>query len=631
MPQIKLKSLRRSLERADIKLDREKRVVEFSFSSENPVERWFGKEVLSHEKDAAEFERLNDGANILFNHDWDKPIGVIEKAWMGEDKRGYVRARFAKSAHADEVFGMIEDGVLRNVSFGYQVKEMKREKSTEEGDEYLATKWMPFEVSIVTVPADHTVGIGRDFNQEQEVKIEGDLGKRALEEIAKLTPIAIEKEMPVSITEIKTLEAPTSKGNSMDPIELKKLQDEARQQERERQTQIRSMCEKHQMDSDFTSSLVDGGKSLEEAREAVLSKISTRQAPVSGSADAPQLGLSPKEIKSFHFMNALRALSNPGDRRAQEAASFEREVSDAASKVRGKTSQGFYIPQEVLSFGQSQRDLNKGTAADGGYTVATSLVGFIEMLRKKSVLQRAGATVLNGLVGDIAIPKQTGGATAYWVAESGAPTETKQAFAQVTMTPKTLGAFTDISRKLLIQSSLDVENLVRNDLATVVALAIDLAGLYGSGAANQPLGLKDTTDLNTTDFAAATPTFAEIITMETEVATDNADIGSMKYLVTAAGRGDLKSAEKFSSTGQTIWEAGGTVNGYQTEVSNQITTGDYWFGVWSQLMIGMWSGLDLMVDPYAGATAGTVRVIALQDVDVAVRHAKAFTRGADTI
>lgn len=601
MDRIKVGKLSRTFERAEIKLDKESRSIEFSFSSEAPVERWFGKEILSHERGAVDLSRLNDGANLLFNHDWNIPVGVVEKAWIGDDKRGYVKVRFSKNPKAEEIYNDVNDGVLRNVSFGYQIDDLKRTISDETGDTYTADKWMPFEVSIVTVPADQTVGIGRSAKDDEFTR-----------------EFIFETK--------KTVAAPAAEGAKMTPEEIKaaeaKARAEAQTEERSRIAGINALGEKFDQ-RDLAKQMIESGKSLEEARAIVLEKISVRQAPITGKEG--DIGLSDKEAREFSFLKIANALANPHDMRAQEAASFEREVSLAAQKKLGKSARGFFVPYEIL-----RRDLTKGTNNAGGFTVATNLVSFIELLRNKSVVQRAGATVMNGLVGDIAMPKQTGGATAYWVAESGAATESQAAFGQVAMSPKTLGAFTDISRKLMIQSSLDVENLVRNDLATTVALAIDLAALYGTGSSNQPLGLKSSL-INEVDFAAANPTFAEIVALETAVAADNADIGTLKYVVNATGRGALKTTEKASSTGMFMWEPGNTVNGYACEVSNQVASGDFWFGNWAELMIGFWSGLDLTVDPYTQATSGTVRIVALQDVDVAVRHSESFARGNNTL
>lgn len=599
-----LPQLTRAIQAEGISIDAESRTVEFPFSSELAVERWFGDEVLSHKKDAADLTRLNDGAPLLFNHNMDEIIGVLEKAWIGDDKRGYAQVRFAKTARADEVMSMVNDGILRNVSFGYRISEMV--ESVKDGKStYTATRWEPFEVSLVTVPADHTVGIGRaETDDKRDVTVH-----RIQEESAQPAEITIEEP---------TMTEPTAQ-----PVDVQVVATQAAEAERSRIAAIEALGQRFNA-SDLSRKLISEGVNLDAARAAFLEEIKVDQKPITGKE--ADVGLSDKEVRQFSVLRALNALANPSDKNAWEAAAFEREVSEAGAKAAGKSARGIFVPAEIL---RAKRDLTVGTSTAGGNLVATDLMAdsFIELLRNKSVVQRAGATVMNGLVGNVAFPKQTGAATAYWVAESGAPTESQQTVGQVAMSPKTVGAYTDFSRRLILQSSLDVENMVRRDLAAVIALAIDTAALYGTGSSNQPTGLKLQSGINTKDFAAATPTFAEIVAMESEVAADNADVGTMRYLVNAAMRGGLKSAEKFSSTGQTIWEPGNTVNGYGTEVSNQVASGDVFFGNFADLILGFWSGLDLTVDPYAGATSGTVRVIAMQDVDIAVRNAVSFCYG----
>jgi HK97 family phage major capsid protein len=295
----------------------------------------------------------------------------------------------------------------------------------------------------------------------------------------------------------------------------------------------------------------------------------------------------------------------------------------------------------------SGRDLVVGTPTAGGNLVATDLMSqsFIELLRNKMIVRAAGATVLAGLVGDVAIPRQTGGATAYWVAESGAPTESQQTVDQVALTPKTVGAFTDISRKLLKQSSIDVEMFVRNDLATVLALAIDLAALHGSGASNQPTGIASTSGIGSVvgGTNGLAPAWSHIVDLESEVAIDNADVGALAYITNPKVRGVLKQTEKASGTAQFVWERGSQpLNGYPAFVTNQVASNldkgtsvgvcsAIFYGNWADLLIGMWGGLDVLVDPYTGGTAGTVRVIELQDVDIAVRHAQSFAAMLDAL
>ena len=568
----------------------EDRTYEFPFSSEFPVARYFGNEILSHEANAADLSRLNDGAPLLFNHNPDRVIGVVEGARIdSKGRRGYARVRFSRNPFAQEILSDVKDGVLRNVSFGYSIDKMEDRGS---GD-FVATAWAPYEVSIVSVPADKTVGIGRA-----------------------LTPTEPAASAAPSPDPLPSMESTTP--------DLAVVRAEAAKAERSRIAEISALCDKHNM-GEMGRQLVESGRSIDEARAAVLDKMNIPQESVNMSA--ADLGMTVKEARSFSFLRAINYLSNPTDRSAREAAAFEIEASDAAAAKLGRQSRGITIPQDVL-----RRDLNVGTATAGGNLVETMLDAgsFIDLLRNASALDQAGATVLTGLTGNVAIPRQSGAATAYWVAESGAPTESQQTVDQVSLTPKTVAAYTDYSRRLMIQSSIDVENMVRGDLARVLALKIDLAGLYGTGSNSEPLGLKLTTGIGTENFAAAAPTFEEVVALESDVATANALLGSPVYLMNAAMRGGLKTTKKDAGSGMFIME-GNEVNGYRGVLSNQVAAGDLWFGNFADLIIGYFSGLDIMVDPYSNSTSGTVRVVAMQDVDIAVRHPESFSRGADTL
>jgi len=570
----------------------EDRIYDFPFSSEQPVARYYGNEILSHEKGAADLSRLNDGAPLLFNHNPDRVIGVVERAYIDDEKRrGYARVRFSRNEFAQEVLRDVRDGIIRNVSFGYAIEKME-ERS---GGDFVATSWTPTEVSAVAIPADQTVGFGRSLSDSDP--------------------------KPAASAAITTTPVPEMEDTTPD---MEVVRAEAVEAERSRIAEVTSLCNKHGME-DLGRQLVESGRSINEARAAVLEKLNIKEEPV--NMKAAEIGLTEKESRSFSFLRAINYLANPGDRAAREAASFEIEASEAAANKEGRASRGITIPMDVM-----KRDLNVGTATAGGNLVETELdsANFIDLLRNASALDQAGATVLTGLSGNVNIPRQSGAATAYWVAESGSPTESQPTIDQVSLSPKTCGAFTDFSRKLMIQSSIDVENMVRGELAKVLALEIDRVGLYGSGSSNQPLGLKDTTGVLTEDFAANTPTFSEVVALESDVAGANALLGSPVYLMNSAMRGALKTAEKASNTAQFIY-TDDEVNGYRAVVSNQVASNDLWFGNFSDLIIAYFSGLDLMVDPYTGSTSGTVRVVALQDVDVAARHGASFSRGNNTL
>jgi HK97 family phage major capsid protein len=344
-----------------------------------------------------------------------------------------------------------------------------------------------------------------------------------------------------------------------------------------------------------------------------------------------EIGLNEKEIRQYSVVKLLNYLVNP-NKQSRDAALLEVEASEAVEAKRGLSPQGIYLPPEIEGrhITRAKRDLNVTTGSAGGHAVSTDLMpGIIELLRNRLALRQAGATIVDGLVGDVAFPKQTAAGTAYWIStEGGAPTEGQQTLGQITMTPKTIGAFTDYTRNLRLQSSVDVEAFVRNDLAQILAIGIDLAGLYGSGASGQPTGLDNTTNVGSVAHSTNNaPTWAEIVEMRSAVNQDNADVGSVASITDSTMVGTLMSTTKDSGSGQFIvGDAGNMLMGRPLIESNQVTDGDIWYGVWSQLIMGMWGNLDLMVDPYTASSTGTTRIIALQSVDFGVRYAEAFCK-----
>jgi len=383
----------------------------------------------------------------------------------------------------------------------------------------------------------------------------------------------------------------------------------------------------------------------------------------------PAIGMSAKEVQRYSFVRAIAAAADQATNpRAWKDAQFELECSQAQAEKLGMKPQGFFVPEDVVMARSVQRAYRPGVgwqyqdlradfttgAGVGGDLIATDLLtaSFINLLRNQMMVLRAGARTLAGLTGNVAIPKQTGGATAYWVTEGNAPNESAQVIDQVALTPKTCGAWTDITRKLLKQSSLDVEAFVREDLSRTVALAIDLAALTGVSGNDEPNGVLNTVGIGAvfaggaaidgTNADGAVPVWADIVNLETEVATDNADIGSLAYMTNAVVRGYLKQKPKVAGTdARMIWadDATAPLNGYPAYVTNQlarnltkgaaIDLSAMIFGNWSDMLIGLWGGMDVLVDPYTGGTAGTVRVIVLQDVDVAIRNAQSFAAGDD--
>jgi len=600
-------------------INQDTRSVELSFSSEAPVERWFGTEILDHAPGAMRTDRIKAGGPLLLDHDSTAQIGVIEDVAVTADRKGRAIVRFGKSARAEEIYQDVLDGIRSNVSVGYQIHKMDVDDPESNNPTCRATDWEPLEISIVSIPADTSVGVGRSAEDADHETI---------------------------ITNHRTKEIKPMSEVQTPAVDVAAIQKEARSQEQARVRDIMAIGERQKL-QDLSRQFVDNGKSVDEFRAVVLDEMEKRGqvAPVQTTAE---IGLTKEETRSFSLMRAINALANPNDRNAFEAAKFEFEVSRAVADKLKRSPQGFFIPMEV-----QQRDLLKGTASAGGNTVATNLLAgsFIDMLRNKMMVNRMGATVLSGLTGDVAIPSQSGGATAYWVAENVAVTESDQTFGQVALTPKTVGGFTDISRKLLLQSSVDVEGLITRDLATILALEIDRAALHGSNTGGQPKGIAATAGIGS--VAGGTnglaPTYANMISLWTEVAVDNADVGSLGFLTNNKVVGKLMSTQKVATYGNDFVvnqfpDANGFTNiaGMRAGVSNQVSSAlskgtstgvcsAIFFGNWADLMIGQWGGLDVLVDPYTGGAAGTVRVRVLQDVDIAVRHAESFSAMLDAL
>lgn len=592
------------VERAAI--DEQARTASLAFASETPYERYWGVEILDITPQAMRQSRLRTGANLLVDHDSRDVVGVIESVEIGADRVARAVVRFGKSARAEEVWQDVRDGIRRNVSVGYMIHKAQLVEERDGVETFRVTDWEPFEVSLVSVPADPTVGVGRSLDSTRDTGPDAD----------------------------PTATAPAAAAPTLTTPSKEHIVSDVTVDARNHAAEISKIAKGLPGGAEMAMDAIQRGLTTEQFQAEALAKLAT--APVR-TAD---VGMSKTEVKRYSLMRALNALANPNDANAQRAAAFERECSDAVASKMGKSARGFYLPHDV-----QKRDLTVGTNSAGGYTVATDLMAgdFISLLRNAMVVMGMGTRMLTGLQGNVAIPRQTGAGTAYWVAEGNAPTESQQAFDQVTMSPKTVGAFTDISRKLLAQSSLDVEALVQQDLATVLGLAIQQAAISGTGASNQPSGLLT---LITPSVAGGTdglaPTWAHIVELESDVSVANADVGTLSYLTNAKVRGKLKGTSKVSGQNGFVWDGGDTpLNGYRAAVSNAVPsnltkgTGTNLsaiiFGNWSDLLIGMWGTLDLMVDPYSLSTAGSVRVVALQDVDVAVRHAESFATMVDAI
>lgn len=363
-----------------------------------------------------------------------------------------------------------------------------------------------------------------------------------------------------------------------------------------------------------------------EPTRAVPMKIETRNA----TNNAPAVHSQKHE---YSLMRAIRSFINVG-----RIDGVEAEVSQEIGRVTNRAPRSFFVPHGALN----QRALTLTTGA--GSIAAIVSDDLIEYFRNKLVVLKLGARVLTGMTGGtFAIPRQSGTASAAWVAEGAAPSGSSPTIDQVVFTPRTIAAYTDVTRKFILDSNVNAEQFVKDDLQQVVTRALDYAALAGSGSSNQPTGLLNNSSVPTVAMGTngGPGTYAAAIALESTVAAANADLGSLAYVTNPVVRASLKTVPLIGSTFPVfVYAADNTINGYPVEVSNQVpsnlTKGSssgvcsaLIFGNWNDLVVALWSGIDLLVDPYTGSSSGTVRICAFQDADVAPRHPTSFAKTLD--
>jgi len=292
--------------------------------------------------------------------------------------------------------------------------------------------------------------------------------------------------------------------------------------------------------------------------------------------------------------------------------------------------------------GQEQRDITATTTTTGGHTVATELGGLIPFLDPRLAVIDMGATYLPDSKGNLDFPRNDASATAVWRAtENASSTETTPTFDKLSLTPKGITAYTDVSKQNLIQTSISMENFVRGRLNRAVMNLLETACISGTGASGQPTGILTQAGTNDITIGAngGLLTWALTVQFETEAATDNADMGTLGYLFTPGVAGLLKTTKRDVAGNGFIWEGpnkGALVNGYKAVASNflpsNLTKGAGTslhaaiFGDWSELIIAQWGGIDLLVNPYTKGKEALVELIVNAWYDLGVRHAVSFTK-----
>ena len=580
----------------------------FPLSSEQPYRRMDGDEILVHSAEAVNLDFLNSGnAPLLDNHDrytgLRSQLGVISRAWI-EKKRVYVEVKFSNRTEAQEIRQDVDDGIIRNVSVGYDVHKIERD---DDAESYRVTKWTPREASFVPIPADATVGMGRS-HQLKEAKM---------------------------ADEVKTLPG-------MEPTEEQRA--EAMNTAVE---EIKTLAETHNR-SDLANAFVKGAWLVAKRPLPRCSRVIMRaELPEDVPLVNRDIGLSPKERKSFSVRGLLNTFGDGEQARAaRKDAEFELAAVEAAS---GESRHGgVVLPEEVMrhwgdftvdgvhsSALQSRALQSRAALATSGSAnvqdTAHLADRFIDNLRNRLVLGQLGMTMLTGLSGNLEIPGGDANIAAAWLgSEDADAAESNPTFRKISMSIKDVAVFTDMTRRMLIQSTIDVEQYVRNQILTAMAEGIDLAGFYGSGSSGEPTGIINTAGIGSVTFAAAVPTRNELIDMRAAITATN-QTAAPAFVFDTDMESDLMKAPVDAGSGKFLVDAasGRLDIGNQTVTTNQFTAGDVLAGVFSDAIMGMWGSLELDRSTEAKFLSGGLRIRAIQSVDFGVRRVGSFALGND--
>jgi len=615
---------------------------DMSFSSEAPVSRWFGDEILDHSAGCVDMTRAAEGLAYLVDHDTGDQVGIVENLRIEKKKlRGTVR--FSRSQRGQDIKRDVQDKIRPFTSIGYRVNEMVLEKEEKAANgtkrTYRVSKWTPMEGSTVAVPADVTVGAGRAQGQEEfPVSVR----------FAVTTPTA-----SIQLNEVRT----------MNPKEA---------------AEILRLCNTHGIDNNRAAEMIEKeGMTVDMASREILAEVGKRDGKIftTPAAESSAVELTAREQKEYSICRGVMTHVRNIEENKHDGC-LEIEVSEQiAKRHEGKNHGGLFVPWRLKVDAQLARDavarygaemlkragLDSITATKGSELVFTEPGPFIQFLYNKMRLKELGATTMSGLQGNVAFPKQTGRATGSWVAENPGSdvADSNLTLSQVLMSPKTYQTSSSYSRQLLAQAVVDIDNLVRADLASDAGLAIDKAGINGTGGGNDPTGILSTAGVQNYVLAAdvgngGKPTWDDVTIMEEKLEDVNADqVGSFAWLTTPGIKGLFKRTPRLlyapaggtvvNVTGDPIWTDDDEIDGLMARQTNQVpsnlvkgTSGAICnaliLGVFSSMINGLWgSGFELVVDPYRLKKQGMIELTTFILTDWALRYPSGFVKAVDCL
>ncbi len=578
-------------------VDEENRAITFSCASDLPYERYDDendrayKEILVISEEAVDLHRLNGGASLLWGHDTDDLIGVVDNAYIVENKL-FVKVRFSKNdKKADRIWKDILDGLIKNVSVGYAVEHFIEKEVDNELVRYV-DRWMPYEVSIVSVPADETVGIRSmkkkttreamkpedPENMETENKQEQECPQCPKGEKG---DCGIESENEALKAENEELKA------KIKELEENAVDDEANNEENAPENAPETSQENppenppENPDAEEIKACGDAmGVPKEEQEKAI------------------KAGITAREFKQ-NYRNFNINITTKKERNTMKFAEYLRE-GNFNDKFTVRTFAGF-----------------GGQTGEGGAPlIGTETQPLVAALEK--VIGVKGFRTIAGLTSNISIPVQTTRNVAYQTAHlRDAATTSNPVFTNVMLTPVKISGNTRIGKELIAQANDDVEAFIIDSLTKEIGYKVEdyLLGKVSSGATG-----------SVTYSALTAIDWNDILAFEASIG--GYALEEPAYVMSPAARAALKGIAKAGTFPVFLCEDN-MVNGYKVNVSGCVSNNNIYFGDWSKLLLGIWGqGLEIMVNPYTYAKEGDVEIVASICVDAAVTQGDAFVVGS---
>jgi HK97 family phage major capsid protein len=611
----------------------------FPVTSETPVERWYGYEVLGHKPEEVDLTRANNGIGVLLAESawmdhYGRRAGITEKAWI-EDGRCWVQAKFGRDEIGQRASGGMTDEILIDVSAGYWPGELTLVEQKADGpNTYRATRWELLEVTIVNgVPADQSVGYGRSERPDEvrAVRVSG-LQPQPQEERTmspEVKPTATRTEEPVTA-------APAAGGAAKRKYEAPEIR------------AINELCDSNSIPVEKRNQWIDEGLTVFEVSHRILSESKTPAGRAQPAAEVVEQlpTMTRKEAERYSIRNAIDL--DVQRRAGKRVAGFEIDYDQQARRNLPNSFQdhgGIIVPLSRLSPDERrERDLEQrwqrtmGTGiASGGAALVTTVQGeLIDAIRARNILQALGARILTDVVGMITWPKVTAEPTFKMMKENpgtGAA-KTNPQYGWILSGPKMGIGNVAIPRQLIASTSHDVEADVERRLAIGYAAVMDKMGWHGKGTDMEPTGLFNLADIQPLAMGGA-PTFAKLVKMIGMV--PDGTPGTIAYATTRLMAAQLAATLKVANSGVFCWEGAledGRVAGYRAASSDQISKtlgggSDHGLiaGPFDSCLFPMWGGLELVTDAITLADQGGIRVIAYGMFDFVCEYPEAFVSG----